>query len=121
LLPFLPLTTGVCARAQRIPAHVLEQIDRESSWNRSDHNDYQTAAKFFYASRNPKHLNEMDKALSNMLPAARKMSLYVCGYHSWEKAHHYKAYHDDGAILLAKACTLLHFGNVSQAAPVIDI
>lgn len=115
------LVPGWTVLGQRVPSHVLNQLERESSGRRSDHDNHQAAAKYWYASRNPKHLDDMDEALEELLPAARKVSPYVAGFMSWEIAHQYKPYHDAGAILLAKAYTLLYYGDVSKAAPVIDL
>lgn len=109
--------------AQSLPAQVREQNQRESLpfQRRSEHDNLQAAAKYWYASRNPKHVPDMDEALENVMPAAVRLSPEITDFQTWEEAQKYKAYHDAGAILLAKAYTYLYYGQVEQAAPAIRL
>ncbi len=63
----------------------------------------------------------MDDALKSVLPKASKLSSFIDNFQTWEEAQSYKAYHDAGAILLAKAYTCLYYGDVKRAAPAIEL
>jgi hypothetical protein len=120
----LPLFCAVpSAFSQQLPAHIVEQAQRESKSadQRAKHDNFQAAAKYWYASRNPKHVEDMDAALKAVMPAALRLSPAITDFQSWETAQKYKAYHDAGAILLAKAYTFLYFGDVKKAAPAIEL
>jgi len=121
---FLPILLAAAAsQAQQLPPQVIEQARRESlpTDKREKHDNYQAAAKYWYASRNPKHLEDMDEALKDVLPRATKLSSVVDNFQSWDEAQNYKAYHDAGAVLLAKAYTCLYYGDVKKAAPAIEL
>lgn len=127
-LVFCLITTAfLCASevviAQSLPPQVREQNIRESlpPERRAEHDNYQAAAKYWYASRNPKHVQDMDEALEKVMPAALRLSSRITDFESWEEAQKHKAYHDAGAILLAKAYTHLYYGQVKQAAPAIEL
>ncbi len=114
---------GQSAPAQQLPPQVREQALRESQApdRRAEHDNHQAAARYWYASRNPKHVADMDEALEKVLPAALRLSPGIQNFQSWETAQKHKAYHDAGAILLAKAYTYLYYGQVKQAAPAIEL
>ncbi len=114
---------GQSAQAQQLPPQVREQNVRESQAldRRAEHDNHQAAAKYWYASRNPKHVPDMDAALEKVLPVALRLSPGITDFQSWETAQKHKAYHDAGAILLAKAYTYLYYGQVKQAAPAIEL
>ena len=109
--------------AQQLPAQVREQNERESrsAAERGLYDDVQVAAKYWYESRNPKNIPAMDEALEKMVPAGMKFSNRVADFTTWEKAQECKAYHTAGAVLLAKAYTLLYYGDVKKAAPAIEL
>ncbi|WP_395738933.1 hypothetical protein [Prosthecobacter sp.] len=117
------LLTCASAFAQRLPSHVIEQALRESqnADQRAKHDNLQAAAKYWYASRNPRHLEDMDDALKTAIPAGSRLSGSITNFQSWEQAQKYKAYHDAGAVLLAKAYTCLYYGDVKKAAPAIEL
>ncbi|MBB5034197.1 hypothetical protein [Prosthecobacter vanneervenii] len=124
LICFLPiLLAAVASQAQQLPPQVIEQARRESlpAEKRAKHDNYQAAAKYWYASRNPKHLEDMDEALADLLPSATQLSSAIDNFHSWEEAQKYKPYHDAGAVLLAKAYTCLYYGDVKKAAPAVEL
>ena len=123
-LCFLPILLAVAsAPAQQLPPQVIEQNRRESlpTDQREKHDNYQAAAKYWYASRNPKHIDDMDEALKDLLPRATKLSSFIDNFQTWEEAQNYKAYHDAGAVLLAKAYTCLYYGDVKKAAPAVGL
>lgn len=97
--------------------HQTQETQRESLSvdQRQEHDDHQAAARYWYESRNPKNLPAMDEALAKVMPIALRQSEWITEPPSWEKAHHTQAYHDAGAILLAKCYTLLYYGDVKQA------
>ena len=117
------LCAASSAFSQQLPPQVVEQAERESQSfdQRAKHDNLQAAAKYWYASRNPKHLEDMDDALKSVLPAALRLSPAIKDFQSWETAQTCKDYHDAGAILLAKAYTCLYFGEVKKAAPAIEL
>jgi hypothetical protein len=63
----------------------------------------------------------MDEALEQVLPAALRLSSAIRDFQTWETAQKHKAYHDAGAILLAKAYTFLYYGDVNNAASAIEL
>lgn len=109
--------------SQQLPPQVIEQARRESlpAHKREKHDNYQAAAKYWYASRNPRQLEDMEEALKDVLPRASKLSSFIDNFQTWEEAQNFKAYHDAGAVLLAKAYTCLYYGDVKKAAPAIDL
>ena len=119
------MATALCTGAAlgqsnvRTPDHQTQETQRESlsADDREEHDDHQVAAKYWYESRNPKNLLAMDEALAKVLPTALRQSDWVTEIPTWEAAHHTQAYHDAGAILLAKCYTLLYFGEVEKAQP----
>ncbi len=119
----LTLCAASPAYAQQLPPQVIEQALRESQSveKRAKHDNLQAAAKYWYASRNPKQLEDMDEALADILPAAKPLSSVVKNFQTWDVAQKYKAYHDAGAVLLAKAYTCLYYGDVKKAAPAIEL
>lgn len=119
----LPFCGATLVFSQQLPPQVIEQARRESrsAEERAKHDNYQAAAKYWYASRNPKHVEDMDAALKIVMPAALRQSPSITNFQSWETAQKYKAYHDAGAILLAKAYTYLYFGEVKKAEPAIEL
>lgn len=121
LLPLLSAAPLVFS--QQLPPQVIEQAQRESKSleKRAKHDNLQAAAKYWYASRNPKQVEDMDEALQDVMPAASRLSPVIKDFQSWDKAQKYKAYHDAGAILLAKAYTFLYYGDVQKAAPAIEL
>lgn len=108
---------------QGLPPQVREQNQRESlsAEAREAHDNHQAAARYWYASRNPKHLPDMDEALKEILPKARQQAAKVTDFQSWEEAQRFKAYHNAGSILLAKAYTCLYYGDVKQAGPAVEL
>ena len=121
LLPLLCAASS--AFSQQLPPQVIEQALRESQSpdQRAKHDNLQVAAKYWYASRNPKHIEDMDEALKSVLPVATRLSSFIKDFQTWETAQKYKAYHDAGSVLLAKAYTCLYFGDVKRAAPAIEL
>ena len=119
----LILFTAPSVFSQQLPPQVIEQAQRESRSleQRAKHDNLQAAAKYWYASRNPKQVEDMNEALKSVMPAALRLSPSITDFQSWETAQKYKAYHDAGAILLAKAYTCLYFGDVRQATPAIEL
>jgi len=83
--------------------------------------DFQMAAEYWSSSKNLKNIPDMDAALEKVLPYALKQSPEITDFHSWEKAHEYKSYHDAGAVLLAKCYTLLYYGRVKEAKEGLDL
>jgi hypothetical protein len=132
-LPLAPLwfylsLTGVLTlasqlSAQQLPPQVQEQNEREShrATDRELYDDSQVAAKYWYESRNPKNLPAMDDALEKLVPAGLKFANHIIDFDTWEKAQESKAYHTAGAVLLAKAYTLLYYGDVKKAASAIGL
>lgn len=116
------LCVAPCAYAQ-LPAQVREQMERESRApeDRVLHDDLQEAAAYWYRSRNPRHLPDMEEALAQVMPKALQLSGMVTEFQSWEQAQKMKAYHNAGAVLLSKAYTLLYYGESKKAAPVIEL
>ncbi len=88
---------------------------------RQMHDDNQTAARYWYESRNPKNLPEMDAALARVLPTAMRQSAWIKEVPTWEEAHRVQAYHDAGAILLARCYTLLYYGRENEAKESIKL
>lgn len=119
----LLLCAAPLAFSQQLPPQIVEQALRESRSldQRAKHDNFQAAAKYWYASRNPKHVEDMDAALKSVMPAALRLSPVITNFQSWETAQKYKAYHDAGAILLAKAYTYLYYGEVKKAEPAIEL
>jgi Domain of unknown function (DUF4034) len=109
--------------AQQIPKHVREETAREATdpSKRGLYDEVQLATEYWYDSRNPKNLPAMDEALESILPEALKLSPSVTKFVTWEAAQKVKPYHDAGAVLLAKAYTLLYYGRVREATPVIGL
>lgn len=117
---------GGQARAQtqlRSPDHVTQMSQREArpAADRAEHDDHQAAARYWYESRNPKNLPEMDAALARLLPTALRQSAWVTEVPTWEEAHRVQAYHDAGAILLARCYTLLYYGREGEAKESIKL
>jgi len=114
--------TGANAQS-KLPTHqkLLSEREATPTEERQEHDHLQAAARYWYESRNPKHLADMDEALQRVLPLALKQSPWVIGVPTWEDAHHHRAYHDAGAILLAKGYTLLYYGRVEEALPVLNM
>lgn len=123
LLSLAFLCCGQAILAQSLPPQVREQNLRESLPidRRAEHDNFQAAAKYWYASRNPKHVPDMDAALEKIMPAALRLAPGITNFQTWEEAQKHKPYHDAGAILLAKAYTYLYYGQVKQAAPAIEL
>jgi len=101
----------------RSPDHVTQMTRREAlpASARAEHDDNQAAARYWYESRNPKNLPAMEAALARVLPTALRQSAWVTEVPSWEEAHRVQAYHDAGAILLARCYTLLYYGREAEA------
>ncbi len=122
---FLTALSGLdtSLQAQTLPAQVREQAMRESrpDSQRELYDDSQVAARYWYESRNPKNIPAMDEALEKLLPVANKLAPQVNDFQSWEAAQKVKPYHTAGAVLLAKAYTLLYYGDVKNAAPAIEL
>ncbi len=108
---------------QGLSPQIREQNQRESlpAQERDAHDNHQAAARYWYASRNPQHLPDMDEALKKVLPQARQLCSEVRDFQSWEDAQRFKAYHNAGSILLAKAYTCLYYGDIKQAAPAVEL
>jgi len=81
--------------------------------------DLHEAALDWYNHPNAEHLGEIDAALQKVLPLALRQSPWVIQVPTWQDAHQYQAYHEAGALLLAKGCTLLNEGRVEEALPVL--
>lgn len=114
----LNFTTLVHGQAKlRSPDQVTQELQREAlpDSERREHDDYQAAARYWYESRNPRNLAAMDDALKWLLPIALRQSPWVTEVPTWENAHHCQAYHDAGAILLARCYTLLYYGREPDA------
>ncbi|GEP46205.1 hypothetical protein BGE01nite_54960 [Brevifollis gellanilyticus] len=107
----------------RSPDHVTQMKQRESlpAEARQEHDDNQKAAHYWYESRNPKNLPEIDAALARVLPNALRQSAWISEVPSWEEAHRVQAYHDAGAILLARCYTLLYYGRENEAKESIKL
>lgn len=117
-------TTLVHGQAKlRSPDQVTQELQREAlpDSERREHDDYQTAARYWYESKNPKNLAAMDEALKWLLPVAMRQSPWVTEVPTWENAHHCQAYHDAGAILLARCYTLLYYGREPEAVESIRL
>ena len=118
------LLVAACGQAwgqAGVAPHMMEQGLRESSSDRQTHDELQSAARYWYESRNPSNLPAMDKALEQVLPEALKTAASVKDFQSWEEAYKYKPYHDAGAVLLAKCYTLLFYGDVEKARPCVKL
>ncbi|TDU81186.1 hypothetical protein EI77_00489 [Prosthecobacter fusiformis] len=116
--------TAIQATAQTsIPSHQRQETGREATdfEDRAEHDDLQAAARYWYESRNPKQLPDMEEALAGVLPKALTQSPWVTSLPTWEEAHHHQAYHDAGAILLAKCYALLYYGRVQEARSALDL
>lgn len=121
------LLLGACPtilRAQStLPDHQRQESAREAKADedREEHEDLQAASRYWYESRNPKHLPAMEAALKKVLPLALMQSPWITSMPTWEEAHHHHAYHDAGAVLLAKCYTLLYYGRVAEARSGLDL
>ena len=110
------------ARSQRMtPLQFVERALRQHFTGRQAYDDLQAAASYWYEARNPSDLPAMDEALEKVLPAALKQAPMVTNFQTWETAHQFKAYHDAGAVLLAKCYTLLYYGEVETARPFVKL
>ncbi len=114
---FLGLMSLSAQLSLRSPDHQTQEARREAlkAEDRQEHDDYQAAARYWYESRNPKHLDDMEEALKRVLPGALRQSDWVTEVPSWEVAHHCQAYHAAGAILLARCYTQMYFGREAEA------
>ncbi|MDB6136995.1 MAG: hypothetical protein JWO94_67 [Verrucomicrobiaceae bacterium] len=123
VLFFVGMTGAHCLAQGQLPDYIVEQQMRESGSNsqRRLYDDLQSSAHYWYESRNPANLTAMDEALAEVLPEALRQAPSVHDFQSWEEAHKFKAYHDAGAVLLAKCYTLLYYGDVVKAAPSIEL
>lgn len=106
------------AHAELPPLQEVERALRESTPadQRQQFDDLEVASRYWYESRNPANLPDMDKALARVLPMALKLAPQVKDFAKWEEGQFVKPYHYAGAILLAKAYTLLYYGRVKEAA-----
>lgn len=122
-LLFPLLTAFSIAAGQAVPEHKMQMLRREGRdpAARDKVEDFQMAAEYWAHSKNLKNIPDMDAALAQVLPYALKQSPEIKDFHSWEKAHEYKSYHDAGAVLLAKCYTLLYYGQVKQAKEGLDL
>lgn len=111
------------AKAQQLPIQEIETGLRESipSSKRQQFDDLQSASAYWYESRNPANLPAMDEALQKVLPLALELAPRVKKFSSWEDAQPMKPYHYAGAVLLAKAYTLLYFGRTKDAEPSVKL
>ena len=124
-LPFLwvPLagwlTTPVDAQLPvgELPTHMKQMIERETTPadHRPKYDDLQKAADFWYTSRNPKLVPDMEEAIVPILRKALDQSAHITSFQDWEEAHRWKEYHDAGAVILALCYTHLYYGNVKAA------
>ncbi|MEN3943327.1 hypothetical protein WJU23_18650 [Prosthecobacter sp. SYSU 5D2] len=122
-MSLLGVTSFQAVAQSRIPSHQRQESGREARdfEERSEHDDLQAAARYWYESRNPKQLPEMEKALAGILPLALTQSPWVTSLPTWEEAHCHQAYHDAGAILLAKCYALLYYGRVEEARSALEL
>lgn len=106
-----------------LPDHQRQESRREATpaADREEHEDLQAASRYWYESRNPKHLPAMEAALKKVLPLALMQSPWITSMPTWEEAHHHRAYHDAGAVLLAKCYTLLYYGRVAEARSSLEL
>src|SRR3569623_1771176 len=100
------------------PMEAVREMLREKMTARPVFDVLQTAASFWYESRNTGNIPAMDEALKKVMPQALLEAPAVHDFQSWEEAHFNKAYHDAGAVLLAKSYTLLYCGEIDRARPV---
>lgn len=109
--------------AQRQPIQELETNARESrpADQREQFDDLQSATAYWYESRNPANLPQIDAALKKVLPLALELAPHVRDFTTWERAQFMKPYHYAGAALLAKAYTLLYYGRIEEAKPVVRL
>lgn len=84
-------------------------------------NDSQATAHGWYVKQNPADLPEMDAALAKVLPSALRQSAWITQLPTWEEAHQQQAYHDAGAILLAKIYTLIQAERGDEAKESIQL
>jgi len=110
----LPLAS---LHGQGLPIQEIETAVRESRPldKRQQFDDLQSASAYWYESRNPANLPQMDAALKKVLPLALELAPTVKDFATWEDAQLVKPYHYAGMVLLAKAYTLLYYGRVEEA------
>jgi hypothetical protein len=83
--------------------------------------DLQATAHRWYAKQDPADLPAMDAALAEILPAALRQSAWITQLPTWEEAHQQQAYHDAGAVLLAKIYTLIQADRGDEAKESIQL
>lgn len=77
--------------------------------------DLQAKAYGWYEKQNTADLPAMESALAKILPLALRQSAWITQLPTWEEAHQQQAYHDAGAILLAKIHTLIQADRGDEA------
>ena len=83
--------------------------------------DIQATAHRWYERQNPADLPAMDAALAKLLPSALRQSAWITQLPTWEEAHQQQAYHDVGAMFLAKIYTLIQAERGQEAQESIQL